>query len=76
MGKILAIGWNLRVLNRLRSANQLGTAALPTVRNYETTSLFVQYPMNFSVLIDSLATERSDVNFEAISETISEGPQT
>jgi len=32
-GKILAIGWNLKVLNRLRSAKQLGIAITPTVRN-------------------------------------------
>ncbi|MHB8545137.1 MAG: transposase, partial [Leptospirales bacterium] len=32
-GKILAIGWNLKVLNRLRSASQLGMRIAPTIRN-------------------------------------------
>ena len=32
-GRILAIGWNLKVLNRLHSAKQLGIAIMPTARN-------------------------------------------
>ena len=32
-GKILAIGWNLKVLNRLRSAKILGIRVAPTIRN-------------------------------------------
>lgn len=32
-GKILAIGWNLKVLNRLRSANILGINIASTIRN-------------------------------------------
>ncbi|MGH2638182.1 MAG: transposase, partial [Rhabdochlamydiaceae bacterium] len=32
-GKILAIGWNIKVLNRLKSANSLSIVLTPTVRN-------------------------------------------
>jgi hypothetical protein len=32
-GKMLAIGWNLKVLNRLQSAKSLGINVAPTIRN-------------------------------------------
>lgn len=32
-GKILAIGWNLKVLNRMQSAKSLGIMIAPTIRN-------------------------------------------
>jgi Transposase DDE domain len=32
-GKIVAIGWNLNVLNRLKSANILGIKTVPSVKN-------------------------------------------